>query len=70
MFKQRLEQFGISQLISTVHSTRLKDRLLAESPEIEAHESGRDNVLAFKKDIGQIYQKLLSYLTQLYSAKQ
>ncbi|KAH3859844.1 hypothetical protein DPMN_102665 [Dreissena polymorpha] len=48
MFKQRLEQFGVSPLMSTVHSTRLKYRLLAEIPEIEAHESGRDTVLAFK----------------------
>ncbi|KAH3796020.1 hypothetical protein DPMN_149584 [Dreissena polymorpha] len=57
MFKQRLEQYGVSPFMSTVHSTRLKDRLLAEIPEIETHESGRDTVLTFKKDIGPVSSK-------------
>jgi hypothetical protein len=34
-----------------VNSTRLKDKLLAEIPEIEAHKKGRDIFLAFKKDM-------------------
>ena len=49
MYKERLNQFGIQQ---DVHSTRLKERILEEIPELEAHKSGRDILLAFAKDVG------------------
>ena len=40
IFRQRLEQFGIeTQSRSDVHSTRLKERLLAEILDLEAHSS-------------------------------
>lgn len=48
MYKERLNQFGIQQ---DVHSTRLKERLLEEIPELEAHKSVRDILLAFAKDM-------------------
>ncbi|KAH3888538.1 hypothetical protein DPMN_012574 [Dreissena polymorpha] len=69
MFKQRLEQFGISPLMSTVHSTRLKDRLLAEIPEIEAHESGRNIVLVLKKDIGPVLSKASKFSDAIVLSK-
>ena len=34
------------------HSTRLKEMILEEIPELEAHISGRDIVLAFAKGVG------------------
>ena len=49
---KRLEQFGIGSSDSDIHSTRLKDKLLAEIPELEAHKSGRDIRLAFQKHVG------------------
>ena len=52
LYKQRLEQFGIESSDSDIHLTRLKDKLLAEIPELEAHKSGRDILLAFQKNVG------------------
>ena len=51
-YKQKLKQFGIGSSDSNIHSTRLKDKLLAEIPELEAHKSQRDTILAFQKDVG------------------
>lgn len=50
LYQQRLEQLGVES--PSVNSTRLKDKLLAEIPELEAHKSGRDVLLAFQKDVG------------------
>ena len=52
LVKERLEQFGTS--VADVNSTRLKEKLLAEIPGIEAYKKGRDVLLAFKKDVGPI----------------
>ena len=52
VYIKRLEQFGIGSSDSDIHSTRLKDKLLAEIPELEAHKSGRDIRLAFQKHVG------------------
>lgn len=46
---------------SDVHSTRLKEKLLAEIPELEAHKSGRDVLLAFKSDIGLALSQASNY---------
>ena len=42
MYKARLERLGVS-----VHSTRLKARLLAVIPDLQAHSQGRDVLLTF-----------------------
>ena len=52
LYKQRLEQFGIGSSESDPYPTRLKEKLLAEISELEAHKSGRDILLAFQKDVG------------------
>ena len=52
MYKQRLEQFGIGSSESDFYPTRLKEKLLGEISELEAHKSGRDILLAFQKDVG------------------
>jgi hypothetical protein len=46
-YKQRLEQLGMKT--PDVNSTRLKEKLLAEIPELESHKKGRGILLAFKK---------------------
>lgn len=50
LYRQRLEQLGVET--PDVNSTRLKDKLLAELTELQAHKQGRDVLLAFQKDIG------------------
>ncbi|CAG2243194.1 unnamed protein product [Mytilus edulis] len=51
MYGNRLEKMGAEQE-GRVHSTRLKTRLLTYIPDIEAYKQGRENLLAFKDDIG------------------
>ena len=52
LYKPRLEQFGIGSSGSDFHSTRLKEKPLAEIPELEAYKSGIYILLAFNEDIG------------------
>ena len=59
LFKQRLEQLGADD--TDVNSTRLKDRLLREIPELEAHKKGRDVLLAFKKGIDPALSQVSDY---------
>ena len=49
MYKARLEQLGVS-VEGRIHSTRLKARLLAVIPDLQAHSQGRDVFLTF--DVG------------------
>ncbi|CAC5373126.1 unnamed protein product [Mytilus coruscus] len=58
---------------SRVHSTRLKNRLLTYITDIEAYKQGRENLLAFKDDIGPALQKACeedydSIYMQIYKA--
>ena len=50
LYKQQLQQLGVQ--VPAVTSTRLKDKLLKELPELEAHKKGRDVLLAFQDDVG------------------
>ena len=67
LVKDRLEQFGTN--IADVNSTRLKEKLLAEIPGIEAYKKGRDVLLAFKKDVGPILSTASTYSDALILAK-
>jgi hypothetical protein len=51
LYKSRLEQLGgdVSQRINV---TRLKERLLAQISDLEAHKSNYEVVLSFKTDVG------------------
>ena len=51
LYKSRMEQLGV-ELDSRVNSTRLKERLLAEFPDMRAYIKGRDVLMAFEDDIG------------------
>jgi len=52
----KLEQLGVV-MDSRVHTTRLKNRLLSEPPDLQAHAEGKDILLSFKKDVGPTLRK-------------
>ena len=51
LYQSRMEQLGV-QTEQRIHSTRLKERLLSHIPDLQAHRSGRDVLLAFQHDVG------------------
>ena len=51
LYMSRMEQFGVVS-DKRMHTTRLKQRLLANFPDLRAQSKGRDVILAFDKDIG------------------
>ena len=51
VYSSRLEQLGVS-VAGRVNTTRLKDRLLAQIPELQAFSDGKEVKLAFSQDIG------------------
>ena len=50
LYKVRLEQLGVT-VSNRIHTTRLKNRLLSELPDLRAYSVGRDILLTFEKDI-------------------
>ena len=54
--ESRLQQLGCSAS-TRINSTRLKERILSQIPDIEAYKQGRDVFFAFKKDLGLVLQK-------------
>lgn len=50
VYSTRLEQFG-TKVTGCVHSTKLKNRILAYFPDMEAHKRGREVVLACNEDV-------------------
>ena len=67
LYKLRLEQLGVDS--PCVHSTRLKEQLLARIPELEAHKKGRDVILAFKADIGPVLHEASQYTNAIHLSK-
>ncbi|KAG7163186.1 hypothetical protein Hamer_G002264 [Homarus americanus] len=60
LYTQRMEEHGI-KLNQRVHSTRLKERILAQFPNMQEHNKGRDILLAFEDDIGDALAKACEY---------
>jgi len=56
LYKIRLEQLGVT-VDSRIHTTRLKNRLLYELPDLRAHSEGRDTLLTFEMNIGPALKK-------------
>ena len=56
LYKSRMEQLGV-EVDNRVHSTRLKEGLLAEFPDMRAYTKGRDVLMAFENDIGSALAK-------------
>ena len=50
MYSARLNQLGVD-VSGRLHTTELKNRILAQFPDMQAHREGRDVLLAFKDDI-------------------
>ena len=67
IYKERLEQLGVQS--SNVHSNRLKDKLMAQMPELESHRKGRDVLLAFKEDIGPVLSQASDYSDAIILSK-
>ncbi|KAG7170840.1 hypothetical protein Hamer_G028174, partial [Homarus americanus] len=60
LYTQRMEQHGI-KLNQRVHSIRLKERILAQFPNMQEHNKGCDILLAFEDDIGDALAKACDY---------
>jgi hypothetical protein len=68
LYRQCLDKMGIVK--PDINSTRLKDTLLAEVPELEAHKKGWDVPLAFKSDISEAVSKVSDYSEAIILAGQ
>ena len=56
MYASRLEQMGVD-VSQRVHSTRLKERLIQQCPELTSYKDGREVLLAFNEDIAAVLKK-------------
>ena len=56
MYASRLEQMGVD-ISQRVHSTRLKERLIQQCPELTSYEDSREVLLAFNEDIAAVLKK-------------
>ena len=57
LYSIRLQQLGAEQNVRT-HSSRLKNRILAQNPDLSAHKEGCNVLIAFKQDIGPALHKI------------
>ena len=57
LYLSRMEQLGV-QLDTRVHSTRLKQRLLAQFPDMRAYTKGRDILMTFEENVGAALAKV------------
>lgn len=55
LMTRRMEQLGLKE--PQIHKTRLKEQLLDRLPELQAHKTGRQVILAFKDDVGPALSK-------------
>ena len=67
LYKRRLEQIGMEK--PDVNSTRLKEKLLAEISELEAHKQERDVILTFDEDSGLALSQASDYSDAIILAK-
>ena len=51
LYTSRLKQLGVN-ISGRIHTTDLKNQILSNIPDMQAHRQGRDILLAFNKDIG------------------
>ena len=51
VYRQFLEELGVS-IEKRIHSTRLKNRILAQFDDISSHNEGKEVLLVFQRDIG------------------
>ena len=51
LYTSRLKQLGVN-ISGRIHTTDLKNQILSNFPDMQAHRQGRDILLAFNEDIG------------------
>ena len=51
------------KMFLTVHSTMLKNKLLANTPDLQTHKEGCANLQVFNEDVGPALRKLVKKLT-------
>ena len=56
MYAPRLEQMGVD-ISQRVYSTRLKEHLIQQCPELTSYKDGREVLLAFNEDIAVVLKK-------------
>lgn len=56
LYAERLEQMGV-EVSQRIHSTRLKERILKQCPDLQSYKDGREIMLAFNKHVGAVLRK-------------
>jgi hypothetical protein len=56
LYSTRLKQLG-TDVVGRIHSSQLKERILAYFPDMDAHKQGRDVVLISDEDVGSAFRK-------------
>jgi len=64
LYTARMEQLGVKH-DSRVHSTRLKERVLAHFPDMREEQRGRDVLLVFTDDLGDALARLANWTEML-----
>ena len=59
LYASRMQQLGVTT-DTRMHATRLKQKLLARFPDMQAQNKGRDVMLVFEKDMGAALDKPVS----------
>lgn len=60
LYQTRLEQLG-TETAARIHSTRLKERILSYFPDMQAVKQGREVLLVFNDDVGNVLAKACKY---------
>ena len=56
MYASRLEQVGVD-ISQRIHTTRLKERLIQQCPDLTSYKDGREVLLAFTEDVAAVLKK-------------
>ena len=59
LYCDRLRELGV-EVVGRIHSTRLKNRILSKFPGMNSYPDGREILLAFNVDVGEILGNSLS----------
>ena len=60
LYSTRLEQLG-TKVLGRIHSTKLKNRILGYSPDMEVHKQGQDTVIISNADVGRALRKACAH---------
>lgn len=58
LYTQKLKELGVDDL-KKLHTTRLKERIMAHFPDMKSQKQGRDALLLFDKDIGMAIRRVV-----------